>query len=162
MYEEILRARLKTLYEDLTCSSDEAIQLVGFMNTCLTDKAAVLKDMYYKDHAPVKVLNPAYDVKGGVKDIEAEIIAVGEGYDQFVRKLSLKTTNILNRHKSALNVFVHILTLPDPYSRLLYLRFFKCMEMDDVMNEMFMSKSACYRKLERGIKLLNERLSLKE
>lgn len=162
MYEEILRTRLKTLYEDMTCTSDEAINLVNFVCSTISDKKTVLKDIYFKERAPIKVLNPSYDIKGGVNDVEAELIAISEGYDQFVRKISLRTSSILVKHKNAVKLFVEIVSLPEPYARILYLKFFKGLEMDDIKNEMFISKSACYRRLEKGIQLLNERISREE
>ncbi len=163
MYEDILIKRLNGLYTDLTCKSEEAENLVNFMCTSLDDKRTFLKDMYYRDHAPVKVLNPSYTgVKGGKKDIEAEIISISEGYDSFIKKLGNQTSDILSRHSMALELFVELLSMPEPYSRLLYLRYFKGLDMDEVSRITFMSKSSCYRKIEKGVELLIKRYMLKD
>lgn len=158
MFEEVLRNRLSSLYVDLTCTGEEAETLVNFMTDSIDDKTTVLRDMYYHNNSPVKVLNPSYNIKGGKKDIEAEIIAVSEGYDIFIKKISCKTSNVLSKHSSALELFLAILTLPDPYARILYLRFFKGMTIEDVSNNLFISRSSCYRKQEKAISLLNDRL----
>ena len=162
MYEELLRTRLNNLYEDLTCSSEEAVTLVSFMSNAMEDKSTIIRDMYYHDYAPVRVLNPAHTIKGGVQDIEAEIIAVSEGYDNFIKKINNRTSNVLNRHATALALFLNILALPEPYNRLLYMRFFKGLKIDDLSREMFCSKSSCYRKIERGIYILNKLMNAKE
>ena len=159
MYEDNLLTRLKSLYVDLICGGEEAESLVNFMTESIDDKVTVIRDLYYHDYAPVKVLNPSYTVKGGRNDIEAEIISVSEGYDGFIKKLSCQTSNVLSRHSSALNLFLNILSLPDPYARILYLRYFKCLNMDDISKEMFMSRSQCYKKHHDGVFILNKLMS---
>ncbi|MBR1797137.1 MAG: sigma-70 family RNA polymerase sigma factor [Clostridiales bacterium] len=162
MYENILRERLNTLYEDLTCSNNEAISLVNFMSECVDDKIAVIRDMYFHDHAPVRVLNPSIEHTGGSYDIEEEIIEISQGYDTFVKKLGNKTSYVLNKHAKALALFLTLMNLPDPYSRVLYLRYFKCLSVEDISEEMFISKSSVYRKHDKGISLLYELMSSKD
>ncbi len=159
MYENQLLSRLKNLYTDLTCSGQEAENLVNFMTDSIDDKVTVIRDLYYHDYAPVKVLNPSYTLKGGRNDIEAEIISVSEGYDSFLKKISCQTSNVLSKHSSALNIFLHILALPQPYARILYLRYFKGLNMDEISKELFISKSQCYRKHQEGVYILNKLLS---
>ena len=105
MYENQLLSRLKNLYTDLTCSGQEAENLVNFMTDSIDDKVTVIRDLYYHDYAPVKVLNPSYTLQGGRNDIEAEIISVSEGYDSFLKKISCQTSNVLSKHSSALNIY---------------------------------------------------------
>lgn len=162
MYENTLMTRLKSLYSDLTLSGEEAENLVSFMVDSIDDKVTVMRDLYYHDYAPVKVLNPSYTVKGGKRDIEAEIISVSEGYDAFIKKIGCQTSGVLNKHKAALNLFLNILALPEPYSRIMYMRYFKCFNMDEISKAMFISKSSCYRKHERGLYILNKALSASE
>ena len=60
MYEEILRERLSTLYSDLTCTNTEAVALVNLMNDSIDDKTNMIKDVYFRDRAPVKVLSTVF------------------------------------------------------------------------------------------------------
>ncbi len=162
MYEDVLRERLKNLYSDLTCTGEEAVSLVNFMTCSIDDKVTVIRDMYFHDNAPVKVLNTEFGGKGKRYDYEDEVIAVSEGYDHFIRKIGVRTTSVLNKHFSALSLFICILNLPYPYSSILYLRFFKNSSIDQVCKDLFMSRSSCYRKQERGIALLLKKVNGQE
>lgn len=159
MYENVLRDRLTKLYSDLTCTGTEAASLIAFMNNSIDDKTKVIKDMYYRDHAPVRVLNTEFRGTGGRFDIEEELISISEGYDRFLKKIGKQTTVLLNRHTRALNLLLDLLALPDPYCRILYLRFFKGFTVEKVSEIMFISKTSCYRKQEQGIRLLYERIN---
>ena len=158
MNDDVIKKKLKTLYVDLVCTGEEAETLVRFMNDSMDDKNTLIHDVYFHDHSPVKVLNPSYDIKGGKNSPEDEIIAVSEGYDHFIRKIGKRTNRILSRHNEALNLLLNIFSLPEPYARLLYLRYYKNISVKDVSDEMFLSKSSCYRKEEEGIQMLNSRL----
>ena len=159
MYENILRERLTSLYKDLTCTNDEAVSLMSFMNNSFDDKVTVINDIYYHEHAPVRVLSTEFTGTGGSYDIEEELIKISEGYDRFLKQIGLRTSNVLSKHTHALDLFLNLLSLPEPYSRILYLRFFKGCSIDEVSKSMFISKTSCYRKQEKGIRLLYERLN---
>ena len=161
MYEEVLRERLSTLYEDLTCTHNEAIALVNLMNESINDKNMMIKDVYFRDRAPVKVLSTVFSGSGGTYDIEDELINISEGYDKFVKRLSYRTSCVLNRHAMALSLFLEILSLPDPYSKILYLHFYKGFPLTQVSEILFISKSACYRHSEKGIRMLYKSLERK-
>ncbi|MBP5181348.1 MAG: DUF1492 domain-containing protein [Clostridiales bacterium] len=161
MYEDVLIERLKNLYDDLTCSGEEAISLVNFMTDCMEDKVTVIRDLYFHDHAPVKVLNPQALPGGGHKDPADELIEVSIGYDNFVKNIGVQATGVIRRHTKALNMFLMILSLPTPYSSILYLHYFKKMSIDDTCKVLYISRSSCYRKRERAIKILNNRMSSK-
>lgn len=159
MYENVLRDRLTTLYSDLTCTGVEAASLISFMNNSIDDKIGFFKDMYYHDHSPVRVLNTEFRGTGGNYDIEEELITISEGYDRFIKKLGKQTAVVLSKHSRALNLFLYLLALPDPYCRILYLRYFKGFTVEKVSEIMFISKTSCYRKQEQGIHLLYESLN---
>jgi hypothetical protein len=161
MYEEILRERLSTLYSDLTCTNTEAVALVNLMNDSIDDKTNMIKDVYFRDRAPVKVLSTVFSGSGGTYDIENEIIEVGEGYDRFIRRLGYKTSCVLNRHFMALSLFLEILALPDPYSKILYLHYYKCLTITEVSETLFISKSACHRHEQKGIRILHKNIEKK-
>ncbi|MBR3533153.1 MAG: hypothetical protein IKN80_04640 [Clostridiales bacterium] len=154
MYYEILRQRLDNLYDDLTLKTDEAVSLVNFMVESIGEKNSLIKDIYFRDRAPVKVINTAAVHVKGRGDAEDEVIALSEGYDRFISQIGIRTVSVLDRHTRALTIFLNILSLPDPYARILYLKFVRLSTMDEIAQMMFMSKSSCYRKQEQGIKLL--------
>jgi len=161
MYEEILRERLTTLYEDLTCTQSEAVALVNLMNDSIDDKTCMIKDVYFRDRAPVKVLSTVFSGTGGTYDIENEIIEVSQGYDKFIKRLGYKTSCVLNRHSMALTLFLEILALPDPYSKILYLQYFKGLTITEVSEALFISKSACHRRAQKGIRMLHKNIETK-
>ena len=156
MYEEILKDRLKNLYGDLTLTNREAVSLVNFMNQSMDDKHDLIKDIYFRDMSPVRVLNPGSEIPGqkGPRDQTDEFIDVCEGYDVFIRNIGSRTSYLLEKHSRAVELFVDMLSLPHPYARILYMRFVKSCSIEDVGRELYMSKSACYRKQEKAIKML--------
>lgn len=158
MYEETLKSRLKTMYGDLTFSSKEACMLIGLLTDSIHDKDNFLRDLYFSENAPVKVLSTE-DLPRGTGDATSEIIDICMGYDDYVKGIGREAYNLIDRHNKALRLFTNMLSLPFPYSQILYLRFFKDCSVDEICSEMFLSKSNFYRKFERGITLLLERLN---
>lgn len=161
MYEEVLRERLTTLYTDLTCTQTEAVALVNLMSDSIDDKTNMIRDVYFRDRAPVKVLSTVFSGSGSNYDIENEIIEVSEGYDKFIKRLGYKTSSVLNRHALALSLFLEILALPDPYSKILYLHFYKGLTITEVSEALFISKSACHRQEQKGIRMLHKNVEKK-
>ncbi|MCR5592731.1 MAG: DUF1492 domain-containing protein [Saccharofermentans sp.] len=159
MYEDVLIERLKNLHSDLMCTGDEAVSLVNFMTDCMEDKVTVIRDLYFHDRSPVKVINPQLVPHGRYKDPADELIEVSLGYDSFVKNIGSQATGVLRRHTKALNMFLMILSLPAPYSSILYLRYFKQLSIDDTCKELYMSRSSCYRKHQRAIKILNKKMT---
>ena len=158
MLEDVVKRRLKSLYDDLTYSSKEAVSLVNFMNESIDDKMNILSDFYFHDHSPVKVINTQNVIKGGNKDTTDELIEISIGYDTFIRNLGTETNMLLDRHMRALDLFLSMLSLPSQQARILYLRFFKCYTIEQTCEELFLSKTTCYRKQEKAIKLLSHML----
>jgi len=64
----------------------------------------------------------------------------------------------MDRHSRALRIFIVMMSLPMPFSQILYLKFFKCLTTEQVCEIMFLSKSGYYRKLEQALGLLAEAL----
>ena len=118
---EAFKAKLKTLYPDLTYACNDALSLIRLINGGIDDKTAVIQDLYYHDHVPVKVINPGLHIKGGHYDIEDELISLGEGYDRYLKNMGTKVEDAICRHNVALEILINILSLPDPYARTLYL-----------------------------------------
>lgn len=158
MHEESLKVRLKNLRSDLTFSSDEANMLIGLLTDSVEDKEEILKHLYFSENAPVKVLSGDH-ITGGKGDVTGEIIDICMGYDKYAKNLGREAYNLLDRHNKALKIFLLMLKLPYPFSQILYLKFFKGMSVDEICNELYLSKSGFYRKYERAITLLLERIN---
>ena len=160
MYEKAFKARLKTLYPDLTYASKDAYALIKLINGGIDDKNAVIRDLYYHDHVPVKVINPGLRVKGGHFDIEDELISLSEGYDSYLKNMGTKVEDVICRHNVALEILINILSLPDPYARTLYLHYYKGYTVTEIAKEYYSSKTTCYRNIEKGTEMLYKRLSI--
>ena len=162
IYEKAFKSKLKTLYPDLTYACKDALALIRLINGGIDDKNAVIQDLYYHDHVPVKVINPGLHIKGGQYDIEDELISLGEGYDRYLKNMGTKVEDAICRHNVALEILINILSLPDPYARTLYLHYFKGYTVTQIAKEYFSSKTTCYRNIEKGTEMLYKRLSIEE
>ncbi len=158
MHEDSLKIRLKNLNSDLTFSSKEANMLIGLLTDSVEDKEELMKHLYFSDNAPVKVLTGEH-VSGGNGDMTAEIIDVCMGYDKYAKNIGREAYNLLDRHNKALKIFLLMLRLPYPFSQILYLKYFKNKSVDEVCDELYLSKSGYYRKYERAITLLLEQIN---
>ncbi|MBP3266159.1 MAG: sigma-70 family RNA polymerase sigma factor [Clostridiales bacterium] len=162
LYEKAFKAKLKTLYPDLTYACNDALSLIRLINGGIDDKTSVIQDLYYHDHVPVKVINPGLHIKGGHYDIEDELISLGEGYDRYLKNMGTKVEDAICRHNVALEILINILSLPDPYARTLYLHYYKGYTVTQIAKEYFSSKTTCYRNIEKGTEMLYKRLSIEE
>jgi len=158
MHEETLRIRLKSLSKDLSISSEEANLLLGLLTDSVDDKEELLKHLYFSENSPVKVLNTVSEPHGQ-GDITEEVIDVCMGYDKYVKSLGREAYNLLDKHNKALRLFIDLITLPYPYSQILYLKDYKKLTVDEICVEMYLSKSSFYRKYERSFTLLLEKVN---
>lgn len=157
MHEETLKAKLKTMYVDLTFTSKEANMLVGLLTDSVDDREQILKHLYFGENAPVKVLSFENEPRGK-GDITEEVIDLCMGYDRYSRNISREVYNLLDRHNRALKLFINMMSLPYPFAQILYLRYFKDMTVDEIRSETYLSKSGFYRKYEKAMSLLLDKM----
>lgn len=161
MDKKQLKEILDNLYDDLIINDKEAVNLASFISSSRKDKNSIMRELYYNDNAPVKVLSTEFKGKGE-SDVTGEMIDVSIRYDEFLDRLETRVDDLISRHNKAMNVFFLIMSLPDPFCRLLYLKYFKRMTCDEVSVMLFISPSTFYRKLRDGEELLIRNINEKE
>ena len=152
MDKKQLKNILDNLYDDIIINDKEAVNLASFISSSRKDRNDMLRELYYSDNAPVKVLSTEFKGKGE-SDITGEMIDVSVKYDEFIERLEERVNDLIARHNKAMDVFFLIMSLPDPFCRLLYLKYFK-KTCDEVSVLLFISPSTFYRKLRDGEELL--------
>ena len=153
MDKKTLKTILDNLYDDMIITDREAVKLASFISSSRRDKNNILKELYYSDNAPVKVLSTEFKGKGE-SDVTGEMIDVSVKYDEFIERLENRMNELIARHNKSMNVFFLIMSLPEPFCRVLYLKYFKRMTCDEVSVELYISPSTFYRKLHDGEDLL--------
>lgn len=162
MSDKSFKSKLKSLYPDITCSGRNALMFVSLINESVDDKAEMIRNLYFRDHAPVRVTNPGNYIKGGHYDLEDELIAISEGYDNYIKNMGEEAEHNMYRHIVALEILTNMLSLPDPYARMLYLHFYKGYRISQIADMFFTSKTTCYRNIQKGIDLLYKRMSIEQ
>ena len=161
MDKKQLKEILDNLYDDLIINDKEAINLASFISNSRKDKNSILRELYYNDNAPVKVLSTQFKGRGE-SDVTGEMIDVSIKYDEFLDRLEKRVNELISRHNRAMDVFFLIMSLPDPLCRLLYLKYFKRMTCDEVSVQLYISPPTFYRKLKDGEELLIKNINERE
>lgn len=161
MDKKQLKNILDNLYDDIIINDKEAVNLASFISNSRKDKNNILKELYYNENAPVKVLSTEFKGKGE-SDVTGEMIDVSIKYDEFLDRLEKRVNDLISRHNKAMDVFLLIMSLPDPFCRVLYLKYFKKMTCDEVSVQLYISPSTFYRKLRDGEELLIKNINEKE
>lgn len=161
MDKKQLKNILDNLYDDIIINDKEAVNLASFISNSRKDKNNMLKELYYNENAPVKVLSTEFKGKGE-SDVTGEMIDVSIKYDEFLDRLEKRVNDLISRHNKAMDVFLLIMSLPDPFCRVLYLKYFKKMTCDEVSVQLYISPSTFYRKLRDGEELLIKNINEKE
>lgn len=75
MDKKQLKNILDNLYDDLIINDREAVNLAAFISNSRKDKNNIMRELYYNDNAPVKVLSTEFKGKGEA-DVTGEMIDV--------------------------------------------------------------------------------------
>ena len=150
-----LKTELKTLYEDLTVSGEEASALISMAGEATRDRSEFLQDLYFKENSKIKVMETVYKSKAE-GDSTMEMINISAGYDMFVSDLHKKAEKAMKTHCRAVIILTGILKLPSPHAEILYFRYLKRIPADEIERRLNMSRTTYFRYQERGIILLNE------
>ncbi len=153
MDQRELKIRLETLYDDLVITNRETTELLSFISKSGDERRRMLNDMYFKDNAPVKVLGTEF-LGRREADVTGEMIALSTKFDEFIDRLHKEAYGMMARHNQAVDLFYMILSLPDPYCKILYLRYFRRLSCKETMNCLYLSRTTFFRNLNKAIDLL--------
>ena len=157
METKALKKRLDSLYDDLMIADHATSELMEFICSSGEDKRKILDDMYFKDNAPVKVIGTEF-LGRKESDITGEMLNISIKYDEFIHRLHREADQIMTRHIEAVDIFNLILSLPEPYCRILYLRYFRQLSCQETMQSLYQSRTTFFRNYNKALKMLQEGL----
>lgn len=150
-----LKDRLSSLYTDITVSGEDALKLINRFNDVSGDKKKLIDDLYFKENSPVRVINTQFLPKGE-GDVTAEMLDLSIHYDEYIERLRKQITNIVERHEIAVRLFMIILNLKPKYSDILYLRYYKRLSTDEIMDKLDMKRSPYFRYHASALEMLRQ------
>ena len=152
-----LQTRLDTIYEDINLYNTQAEEILSLIDCTTNDKENLLSSIYFSENSPLKTMHYIYS-PGSKGDSTAEMIRVSMNYDLFVNEMSRKAKELITIHNSAIDLFTIILSLPMPYCQLLYFRYYKKYSIDEIRNQLFLSRSSYYRLFDNAISLAMDKI----
>ena len=151
----MLMNRLNTLQYDLIKSPEEANRCLSDLKETRNDKIKALMDDYAKDNAPVKVS----DISGIPKrecDMTGEMIDFCEGFDRYIDSIEKEYASIKKRRKEAVKLMTMLMSIKQPYAKILYLRYYRKMSPEVACKEMHIARSTMFRRQSNALNLLSD------
>jgi DNA-directed RNA polymerase specialized sigma24 family protein len=150
----MLLLKLSTLQYDLIRVPEEARRYLLDIRKTKNDKYKAM-DVYAEDNSPVKVT----DLSGLPKracDMTGEMIDFSEGFDRYILSIEKEYAAAKRRRSEAIRLLTMVMSLKQPYSRILYLRYYRKMSPEDACYELHVSRSTMFRKQNVALDRLAE------
>jgi hypothetical protein len=112
-------------------------------------------DLYAGYYAPCKVSDPTY-VPKGQGDMNDVMINFSEGFNDFVKSMEEQYVNCLIRRRRATILLSRMLSIRLPYSRLMYLYYYKKKDPDEISETLYISRATFFRLKSFAINELTE------
>ncbi len=151
----MLLTRLNSLQTDVNTVPEKAKCYLTELRKTRNDKRRALMDVYAADYAPAKVT----DFSGLPKkegDMTGEMLDFSNGFDKYIASLEEEYMDAKKQRKDAIRLMTLILSLKQPYSRILYLRYYKRLSPEDACFEMHIARSTLFRKQSTALSQLME------
>ena len=151
----IINARLNRLCEDLADYPETENKLLNEICKVYEDRKISFMDLYAGYYAPCKVSDPTY-VPKGQGDMNDVMINFSEGFDDFVKSMEEQYVNCLIRRRRATILLSRMLSIRLPYSRLMYLYYYKKKDPDEISESLYISRATFFRLKSFAINELTE------
>ena len=156
-----LLTKLETLREDLLSASSSTKTLIDLLSKSNDDRYELLRDAYFNEHAPVKVMDTEFKIRSK-GDASAELSRISTDFDKYLRNIQNELIRKIDQHYEAVELFSAMLKLPMPFSQILYCRFYKRMTSKETYMLLYLSRSTFYRLFYKSLDLLLEAINQKE
>lgn len=153
--KNMVRSRLKYLRADLAYKSPVEESLINELSKAHEDKKRKLMDIYARFYSPCKVSNTEYNPRAQC-DMSDIMIDFSEGYDKFIKAMEEELVENVMRRRRATVLLSRMLSIKYPYSKVMYLYYYKDMKDTEISEKFFMSRSTFYRLKDVGIDLLTQ------
>ena len=140
-----LLVKLNSMYSDVNASPDKTTSFLDTIRRSEEDKRKILMDMYADCYAPVK----ATDYSGLPKrscDMTAEMLDFVDNFDKYIASIEEEYSVFIKQKREAVALLAMVLSLRQPYSRILYLKYYKRMSPVEMCGEMHIARSTLFRK----------------
>ena len=151
----IINARLNHLCIDLSDCPEVENRLIREINKAYEDQNVNLMDLYAGFYSPCKVSDTVF-VPRGQGDMNDVMIDFSEGFDEFVESLEETYVNLMIRRRRAAILLKRMLSLNLPYSRLMYLYYYKRLDPVVITDDLFISRATFYRIKSMAINTLTK------
>lgn len=149
----IINARLNHLCSDLSDCPEVDNRLIQEINKAYQDQKVSLMDLYAGFYSPCKISDTVFEpkVQGDMNDV---MIDFSEGFDEFVESLEESYVNNIMRRRRAAVLLKRMLSMKLPYSRLMYLYYYKKLDPIVIIDDLFISRATFYRIKSVAINML--------
>ena len=149
----IINARLNHLCADLTDHTETEDNLFNEIYKAYEDRKISLMDIYACYYAPCKVSEPTF-LPNGQGDMNDVMIDFSEGFNDFITSMEEQYVNCLIRRRRATILLNKMLSISLPYSRLMYLYYYKKKDPGEISESLFISRATFYRMKAAAINTL--------
>ena len=150
-----LLLKLNSMYRDVNASPDKTTSYLSDIKRTEEDKRRILMDLYAGYYAPEKVT----DYSGLPKrqcDMTGEMLDFADNFDKYIASLEEEYSVFLKQKREAVALLAMVLSLRQPYSKILYLKYYKKMSPLEMCGEMHIASSTLFRKRHAALGELAE------
>jgi len=149
----IINARLNHLCIDLSDCPEVENRLIREINKAYEEQNVNLMDLYAGFYSPCKVSDTVF-VPRGQGDMNDVMIDFSEGFDEFIESLEETYVNNIMRRRRAAVLLKRMLSMKLPYSRLMYLYYYKKLDPIVIIDDLYISRATFYRIKSVAINML--------
>lgn len=150
-----LLLKLNSMYSDANLDADKTAAYLEEIRKTSEDKRRLMMNVYAEYYAPAKVT----DYSGLPKrecDMTGEMLDFSSGFDKFIASIEEQYNIIVKQKREAVALLSLVLSLKQPYSKLLYFRYYKKMSTKETCAEMHIGRSTLFRKREVALSELSK------
>lgn len=147
--------KLNSMYSDVNLEPDKTAAYLEEIRKTSEDKRKLMMNVYAKYYAPEKVT----DYSGLPKrecDMTGEMIDFSASFDDYVASVEEQYNVLVKQKREAVALLSLVLSLKQPYSRILYFRYYKRKTTRETCEEMHIARSTLFRKREAALCELSE------
>lgn len=140
----IIETRLKTLRQDLSGRTPAEDTIIAEILKAHEDKKLSLMDLYAGYYSPCKVTDTVFEPKGQ-GDMNDVMLSFSEGFNEFIENMEEQYVSLIMKRRRATILLNRMLSIRFPYSRLMYLYYYKGIDPKDITELFFISRATFYR-----------------
>ena len=140
----IIVSRLNNLRIDLSDNSSSEDALTNEILKAQEEKINGLMDVYAGLYSPCKVTDPGH-IPTGQADMNDIMLDFSEGFNDFIESLEERYVELIMKRRKATILLNRMLSFKLPFSRLMYLFYYKRMHRDEIIKLLYISRATFYR-----------------